>query len=86
MIYKLRYIPHGQCYAQYTNRGIQLWSYTTMVIDYDNSTGILKCTGLYSMTTRRHISAFIREYFPHLSYYDIKKAVEKNNGEVIAYD
>ena len=80
MIKRLRYIPHGNCYAVYTSDGLELWSYTTRVISYNNSTGILKCSGLYSMTTRKHISAFMKEYFPNYSYYSVKEAVEKNEG------
>ena len=82
MIKKLAYIPYGQAYVVYTNEGIELWSYSTRVITYKN-TGILKCSGLYSATTRRHISAFMKEYFPNYSYYAVKWAVEKNNGELI---
>lgn len=83
MMKKLKYIPYGQCYALYTSEGIELWSYSTRVITYNNSTRILKCSGLYSMTTRKHISAFMKEYFPQYSYYSVKWAVEKNNGELV---
>lgn len=85
MMKKLKYIPYGQCHVVYTNTGFELWSYTTKVIDYTTTTttNTITCTGLYSMTTRKHISAFMKEYFPQYSYYSVKWAVEKNNGELV---
>ena len=56
-----------------------LYSYTTEVIRmYDNR--FVLCTGTYSQTTRRHISAFVREYLPEgCSYYNMK-SLAKTGG------
>ena len=53
-----------------------LQSYTTdvLMIDYDNHT--ITCYGLYSKTTRKHISAFMRE--KGLDYSIAKKCYEQN--------
>ena len=56
--------------------GIVLMSYGTPVIAIDPD-GWLTCTGTYSQTTRKHISAFMREYAPHFDYYDAKACYEK---------
>ena len=50
---------------------IVLQSYSTDVIYVED--GLLECTGLYSRTTIKHIGWFLREYFPAISYYDVKK-------------
>lgn len=84
-INKLKYSPYAQCC--YTvemdkkgNKIIHLISYQTEVITIRNNT--LHCTGLYSMTTRKHITYFLREILPTLSLQDIKQALEKNNGYI----
>ena len=53
-----------------------LYSYSTEVIRmYDNR--YVLCTGTYSQTTRKHISAFVKEYLPDgFSYYDMKSLAE----------
>lgn len=58
-----------------------LYSYSTEVIRmYDNR--FVLCTGTYSQTTRRHISAFVKEYLPkRFSYYDIKDIA--NSGLIL---
>lgn len=58
--------------------GITLYSYGTEIISIDRD-GWLTCTGTYSQTTRKHISAFMREYAPHFSYYAAKDAYEHNH-------
>lgn len=54
---------------------INLISYTTRVITIYHEGGkrFVECTGTYSATTRKHISWFLREYAPDLSYYDMKR-------------
>lgn len=47
-----------------------LQSYSTDVIIVKDEW--MECTGLYSMTTRRHISAFLLEYYPHISFNMVK--------------
>lgn len=67
----------ANCYVFKTSSGKWgLCSYNTVVllIDTDN---YLECTGLYSMTTRRHIGWFLSEYFPHLNYYFVKDMAMK---------
>lgn len=56
------------------NNEISLVSYTTRVLTLTTINGIryVECTGLYSMTTRKHISWFLREYAPDLKYTDIR--------------
>lgn len=54
---------------------IVLRSYATNVVEIDPD-GWLVCAGLYSATTRKHISLFVREYTRTMNYYDVKKAFE----------
>lgn len=69
---KLKFMPYAQARVSITSDGsIFLISYTTTVIHVDPS-GWLVCTGLYSATTRKHISAFLREYFPDITFYMVK--------------
>lgn len=53
-----------------------LKSYCTFVLCLDQN-GWLQCTGIYSRTTIRHISAFLKEYAPGINYYDVKKIAGK---------
>jgi hypothetical protein len=55
---------------------ITLVSYSTPVIEVD-SDGWLEVNGLYSVTTRKHIAWFMREYF-NLSYQLAKSLFEDN--------
>ena len=71
----LAFCPYGSCGIVKNANGIHLVSYTTVVCTIDNM-GFLSCTGTYSNTTRKHISAFLKEYAPRLSYYDAKHAYE----------
>ena len=50
---------------------IVLQSYWTDVIYVED--GWMDCTGLYSRTTIKHIGWFLRDYFPNISYYTVKK-------------
>ena len=60
-IKKLKEIPYGQCFVEKANENtFYLWSYRTLVAKVEK--GWLTVKGLYSMTTRRHIGAFMREY------------------------
>ena len=78
MTKKLREMPYAQaCVRNYADIGrdlIVLQSYNTDVIIIDHDW--LECTGLYSMTTRKHISAFMREYGNGFTFQDVKKAFE----------
>lgn len=55
-------------------KDIVLVSYSTAVLKYDAIKKELKCYGLYSMTTRRHISWFT-EILQGVEYYDVKDHV-----------
>ena len=78
MVRCLRKMPYAQaCVRDYVDIGedkIVLQSYSTDVIIIDH--GWLECTGLYSMTTRKHISAFMSEYGNGFTFHDVKKAYE----------
>lgn len=62
MIRKLKAHPYANAFVEIDTDGNKyLWSYRTLVCEL-RADGWLKCYGLYSMTTRKHISAFMREY------------------------
>ena len=62
MIKKLKFMPYAQAQViQFDDGSVSLISYTTSVA-HISANGFLTVYGLYSMTTRRHISAFIKEY------------------------
>lgn len=59
---KLTNMPYAQAHVTVDEYGaISLISYTTTVIVIDPQ-GWLTCSGTYSQTTRKHISAFMKEY------------------------
>ena len=77
MIKKLEGHKYAQAYVMINEyeMGYVLVSYKTWIVEalrYECGYKI-RCAGLYSMTTRKHIGWFLREYFPKISYYDIKK-------------
>ena len=77
MVRKLRKMPHAQaCVRDYSDVGrdkVVLQSYYTDVITVTD--GKMYCSGLYSMTTRKHISAFLWEYFPQIGFQKVKEIV-----------
>lgn len=83
-ISKLKDHPYAQCCVIDDGRQIILRSYNTDVIIFNPFTGVLICTGLYSMTTRRHISNFLKEYLPTVNYQTVKK-IAANNTEYNVY-
>ena len=89
-IKKLKALPYGQAFVEIDkeNNCIYLWSYRTLVAKIEKDW--LTIFGLYSMTTRRHIGAFVKEYSGGLIGYQTAKAIYENNeslnietGEVI---
>lgn len=73
----LKAIPYGNAKViHYSNGAIRLVSYTTPVVDI-SAEGLMYVHGLFSATTRKHISAFMRE-FTKYDYYTAKKCYEKN--------
>ena len=80
---RLKYCPHGQAHVTVDEYGATtLVSYTTEVITIDPQ-GWLTCSGTYSRTIIKHISAFMREY-TNLTYYTAKEAY-KNNHTINIY-
>jgi len=82
MIYRLKGHESSQCRVEVSNihNVIEFVSYRTVVIKCvyskaDRSFAIM-CTGTYSPTTRRQIGWFLKEYFPSLNYYDMKRIAE----------
>lgn len=58
----LKFMPYAQATVIISEKNdITLRSYKTDVIII--SDGWMSCTGTYSQTTRRHISAFMKEYY-----------------------
>ena len=82
----LKSMPYAQAKVRnYCDIGkdlIVLQSYSTDVIIIKNDW--LTCTGLYSMTTRKHIGAFMREYGNGFTFQDVKKALESHQTFNIA--
>ena len=66
-------IPYGQCGVRFDGSRTVLVSYLTDVAYIDGN--VLHVNGLYSRTTIKHISAFLKEYAPHVSYYTVRDAV-----------
>lgn len=83
---RLKKIPYGQALVitEYDEKGMiqrrTLRSYETDVITVDycryenDAYCIMRVNGLYSMTTRKHISAFINEYYKQYDFKTIKMA------------
>lgn len=84
MIRSLKRMPYAQAkvrdYADIGRDMRVLQSYSTDVIIVER--GIMECTGLYSMTTRKHISAFLREYYPNISFYDVKEIAGRDDMRI----
>lgn len=85
----LKSMPYAQAKVIIENNEIVLRSYQTDVIIV-TADGWLVCTGTYSATTRRHISAFMREY--GYGDYQLAKMLYKDgmkmniySGEVVPY-
>ena len=78
---RLSAMPYAQAGVTFGKLGeVNLISYSTVVCSIDCE-GWLTCTGTYSATTRRHISAFMREYTNGFTYFDAKRCY--NNGETL---
>lgn len=91
----LKAMPYAQAHVRIYDDEIFLISYATLVAEITTDKAgerWLRIHGLYSMTTRRHISAFLKEYCPTISYYTAKDCYEKNfvlniaTGVCLSYD
>lgn len=77
MLKKLTAMPYAQAHIEIDDdHNKVLFSYVTRVAELTND-GWLTVYGLHSMTTRKHIGAFMREY-TNLDYYTAKAAYEGN--------
>ena len=72
MIKKLDKMPYAQAHIEEYENTYYLFSYRTLVatVRYDSEGKWIKCYGLFSATTRKHISAFAKEH--DLQYTDFK--------------
>lgn len=85
---KLNAMPYAQAHVTVFDSGrVVLTSYSTDVAEI-SADGWLTIHGLYSMTTRKHISAFAREYANIHDFQTVKVLVNNhlmmdiNTGEV----
>lgn len=71
---KLTAMPTAQARITISDTHITLISYETPTVIIDRAASTLTVTGLYSATTRKHISAFMREYLRGIAdYYTAKE-------------
>ena len=70
--------PAAQACVIKEGQTLRLISYETCVISVAYTSGTMLCYGLYSQTTRQHISAFLKEYFPKISYAELRDNMELN--------
>ena len=76
MIRKLKDHKYAQCHVELRADQMRFWSYSTVVITATLTPAgghVISCTGTYSPTTRKQIGWFLKEYFPTLNYYDMKR-------------
>lgn len=87
-IKKLTDHRYSQCHVEITDAAIHFFSYSTLVCSIDD--GWLSCSGLYSMTTRKQIGWFLKEYAPRITFQMVKQCVEDNTmidintGEIVS--
>ena len=87
----LKSMPYAQAHIRVCDNGsVHLFSYETMVAEIDKD-GWLRIYGLFSQTTRRHISAFMKEYTP-CTYSTAKQIYQDDmvlnikTGEIVKYE
>lgn len=92
IIKKLTTMPYAQAHIEIHEDGsVYLFSYVTLVA-HITADGWLTVYGLHSATTRKHISAFMREYAKPCDYYTAKlcytdnKMINIHTGEVMDLD
>mgnify|MGYP003318218650 CR=1 FL=1 len=77
-IKKLTRMPYAQAHIEIDENGnIYLFSYVTLVATL-TADKWLTVYGLYSCTTCKHISAFIKEYCPLIDYSTAKSIYKAN--------
>ena len=70
----LNAMPYAQARVVKHGNDYELYSYVTKVAEVKD--GWLYCYGLYSMTTRRHLAAFGKEFTPTIPYHIFKACYE----------
>ena len=77
---------HQQAQAQIIRDGneIILRSYYTNVLYYNVIDKTVYCTGLYSMTTIKHIGWFASQFLNGINYYDIKHSYNNNYSLIVS--
>lgn len=91
-IKKLEKMPYAQAHIEIKDNTYYLFSYITLVatVRYDDDGKWARCYGLYSQTTRKHISAFAKEH--NLQFDDFKGLAGKpyemclDTGEILLDD
>lgn len=80
----LEYCPYGKCTMITHNGVIFLRSYDTIVAFYNPAKHLLYIQDLYSSTTRRHLTAFVKEVTPNCdSFVPFKKYVGNSVVNVV---
>lgn len=84
-IKKLTAMPYAQAHVEIDNQNNKsLFSYVTLVATITDD-GWLSVFGLHSMTTRKHISAFVKEYSNGVLDYSNAKAAFEDNYRINIY-
>lgn len=84
-IKKLTAMPYAQAHVEIDNQNNKnLFSYVTLVANITDD-GWLSVFGLHSMTTRKHISAFVKEYSNGVLDYSNAKAAFEDNYRINIY-
>ena len=73
MTKNLELMPYAQAHITICGNIKKLVSYVTDVVLINTDTGWTQCTGTYSNTTRKHISAFCKEIGCGMDYQLMKK-------------
>lgn len=85
MIKVLAAMPTAQAKVHINGQNVKLVSYKTVVAELNDDVFVIY--GLHSMTTRRHISAFLKEYCKGLTFqtakilYEQRLSIDVTTGE-----
>lgn len=75
----LKYKPYAQAGVVFDDEGVTLVSYESPIIRLHCDTiQFYETAPDYSRTTISHVGAFLKEYAPSISYYQVKKAFYKD--------
>lgn len=91
MIKNLKKHPMAQCHVKVESDLIRLFSYSTAVVycakaRTEEDVWVIRCDNTYSASTRKHIGWFLEEYFPQLTYSQIKKIAEDKSYILVKGD